>query len=253
MDEVMKKWGLIGKALGITAVLVVIRLVIDISNYDILTLTNLVTAFIGGAIFTVAIIFTGTLTDYKESEKIPNEIAVSLLTLYQDSKLFRPPDSPMPLHLRDHVRSLYRTIVDNFRTNTYSNENVRAAIAHINEDIYTLVDQNAPPQYVNKIRTELGTIDRLTSRVKTIAETSFIPAAYAIAEISVAGVILLLFFVKLDPYYEGMVIFTIIIALLISIILLIKDMDNPFEYGQKTFVDVDLSPLMDLEKYMKEP
>ena len=249
----MKKWGLIGKALGITAVLVVIRLVIDISNYDILTLTNLVTAFIGGAIFTVAIIFTGTLTDYKESEKIPNEIAVSLLTLYQDSKLFRPPDSPMPLHLRDHVWSLYWTIVDNFRTNTYSNENVRAAIAHINEDIYTLVDQNAPPQYVNKVRTELGNIDKLTSRVKTIAETSFIPAAYAIAEISVAGVILLLFFVKLDPYYEGMVIFTIIIALLISIILLIKDMDNPFEYGKKTFVDVDLSPLMDLEKYMKEP
>jgi hypothetical protein len=128
---------------------------------------------------------------------------------------------------------------------------VRAAIVEINEDIYRLVDQNAPPQYVNKMRTELGTIDRLTSRVKTIAETSFIPAAYAIAEISVAGVILILFFVKLDPYYEAMVIFTIIIALLISILLLIKDMDNPFEYNKKTFADVDLSPILELEQYIK--
>jgi len=246
----MTKWGLIGKALIITAVLVVIRLLIDISNYDVLSLTNLVTAFIGGAIFTVAIIFTGTLTDYKESEKIPNEIAVTLLTLYQDSKLIRPPDSPMSMHLREHIQSLSKTIVENFRTNTYNNENVRAAIAHINEDVYSLVDQNAPPQYINKIRTELGNIDKLTSRVRTIAETSFIPAAYAIAEISVVGVVLILFFVKLDPFYEAMVIFAIINALLISILLLIKDMDNPFEYGKKTFADIDLSPLLELEKYL---
>jgi hypothetical protein len=247
----MKKWGLIGKALGITAVLMVIRVIIDIANYDILALTNLITAFIGAAIFTVAVIFAGTLADYKESEKIPNEIAVSLITLYHDSQLFRPQDNPIALHLREHVRSLARIIIENFRTNTASNDRVRAAIVEINEDIYRLVDQNAPPQYVNKMRTELGTIDRLTSRVKTIAETSFIPAAYAIAEISVAGVILILFFVKLDPYYEAMVIFTIIIALLISILLLIKDMDNPFEYNKKTFADVDLSPFLELEQYIK--
>jgi hypothetical protein len=250
MKAFRKKWGLIGRALAITAVLVVVRFLIDALQYDQLTLTNLITAFIGGAIFTVAIIFAGTLTDYKESEKIPNEIAVSLLTLYHDSKLFRPPEGQASLHLREHIRSLSRIIVENFRSNVYDLENVRAAIAHINDDVYSLVDQNAPPQYVNKIRTELGSIDRLLSRVKTIAETSFIPAAYAIAEISVAGVVLVLFFVKIDPYYEGIVIFTIIIALLISILLLIRDMDNPFEYGRNTFADVDLSPLLEIEKYM---
>ena len=104
MNEFMKKWGLIAKALVITAILVAIRLVIDISNYDIIALTNLITAFIGAAIFTVAVIFTGTLTDYKESEKIPNEIAVSLLTVYQDCKLIRPADNPISLHMRDHAQ-----------------------------------------------------------------------------------------------------------------------------------------------------
>jgi ABC-type multidrug transport system fused ATPase/permease subunit len=250
MNELMTKWGLIGKALAITAVLVVIRLIIDISNYDIIALTNLITAFIGAAIFTVAVIFTGTLADYKESEKIPNEIAVSLLSLYQDCRLFGPAEKPVLLHLREHVQGLSRIIIGNFRTNTSDNEGVRTAIAQINEDLYALADQNAPPQYVNKMRTELGNIDRLTSRVKTITETSFIPAAYAIAEISVAGVILILFFVKIDPYYEGMIIFAIIIILLVSIILLIKDMDNPFEYGRKTFADVDLSPIFEIERYM---
>lgn len=251
MNPLMKKWGLIAKAFVITAVLVVIRLIIDITNYDVLALTTLITAFIGGAIFTVAIIFTGTLTDYKESEKIPNEIAVTLLSLYQDSSVFRPSDSPVSVGLREHIRALSRTVVDNFRTNTYDNGNVRAGIALINDDLYALVDQNAPPQYILKIRAGLGDIDRLTSRVKTIAETSFIPAAYAIAEISVAGVVLILSFVKLDPFYEAIVIFSIICGLLISILLLIRDMDNPFEYGRKTFADVDLSPLLEIEQYLK--
>ncbi len=248
MNEFMKKWGLIGKALAITAVLVVIRLIIDFSNYDFLALTNLITAFIGAAIFTVAIIFSGTLTDYKESEKIPNDISVSLLTLYQDCRLFASIDGDVSRTMQEDVRSLARTVIGNFRTNTYGNEAVRAAIAHINGHLYTLAAKNAPAPFIVKVRTELANLDKLTSRVRTIAETSFIPAAYAIAEISVAGVVFLLFIVKIDPFYEGMVIFTVIIALLISIILLIRDMDNPFEYGQKTFADVDLSPILDLEK-----
>lgn len=250
MHDLIKKWGVVGKALAITAVLVAIRLFIDISNLDILELTNLITAFIGGAIFTVAIIFTGTLSDYKESEKIPNEIAISILTLFQDAKMIRHAEGQVSTHLREHVRSLYRVIAENFKTNNYTNKNIREIIEEINSDIYALVDQGLPPQYLVKLRIELSNIDKLTSRVKVIAETSFIPAAYAIAEIAVTGVILILFFVKLDPYYEGIVIFTIISSLLISIILLIKDMDNPFEYGQKTFADVDYTPLFDLENYL---
>jgi hypothetical protein len=155
------------------------------------------------------------------------------------------------VRLREHIHALSTIVVENFRANTYGNENVRAAIARINDDIYCLVDQNAPPQYVNKLRVELGDIDRLASRVKTIAETSFIPAAYAIAEISVADVVLVLLFEHLDSIYEAIVLFSAITGLLISILLLIKDVDNPFEYGQKTFADVDLSPLLELERYLK--
>jgi hypothetical protein len=35
---------------------------------------------------------------------------------------------------------------------------------------------------------------------------------------------------------------------LISLLMLIKDMDNPFEFGKKTSADVDLTILFDLEK-----
>ena len=109
---------------------------------------------------------------------------------------------------------------------------------------------NVPPQYTVKLKNELGIIDRLSHRIMTIAETSFIPAAYAISELAAAGVIILLFFVKLDPLYEGLVLFTVLCMLLAALLLLIKDMDNPFEVGRGSHADIDLFLLWDLEKEM---
>jgi hypothetical protein len=252
MESFMTKWGLIFKAFGITLSLLVVRLVFDYLNFDILSVTNLITAFIGGAIFTIAIIFAGTLTDYKESEKIPSEIATSIRTFYSDLDLVRVPDKTLVPRMQENTAALMRVINTNFRKNVWSMENMDSAVDTINADIARLVDLNIAPNYIIKLKTEMTNIDRISHRVKTIAETSFIPAAYAISELAAAGVIILLFFVKLDPFYEGLVLFTVLSMLLIALLLLIRDMDNPFEVGKKTYADIDLFLLWNLEKKLDE-
>lgn len=92
MGILMNKWGLILRATGFTFVLLVARVIFDYLNLDIFSLTNLITAFISGAIFTIAIIFAGVLTDYKESEKIPGEIATAIRTMYSDLTLIHVSD-----------------------------------------------------------------------------------------------------------------------------------------------------------------
>ena len=72
------------------------------------------------------------------------------------------------------------------------------------------------------------------------------------SELAAAGVIILLFFVRLDPLYEGIVLFTVLCMLMIALLLLIKDMDNPFEIGTHTYADVDLETLKYLETYFDE-
>jgi hypothetical protein len=252
MESFMTKWGLIFKAFGITLSLLLVRLVFDYLNFDILTVTNLITAFIGGAIFTIAIIFAGTLTDYKESEKIPSEIATSIRSFYTDLDLVRVSDKTIVQRMKENTASLLRTINTNFRNNTWSMEEMDSAVDTLNADIGRLVDLNVPPNFIIKLKTEVTNIDRISHRVKTIAETSFIPAAYAISELAAAGVIILLFFVKLDPFYEGLVLFTVLCMLLTALLLLIRDMDNPFEVGKKTYADIDLFLLWDLEKKLDE-
>jgi hypothetical protein len=252
METFMTKYGLILKAFGITITLLVVRLIFDFLNFDILTVTNLITAFIGGAIFTIAIIFTGTLTDYKESEKIPGEIATSIRSFYSDLALIRVPEETLVHGMQEKTAALLRCINTNFRNNTWNLEEMDNAIDTINDDISKLVDLNVPPNFLIKLKTEMTNIDRISHRIKTIAETSFIPAAYAIAELATAGVIILLFFVKLDPYYEGLILFTVLCMLLTALLLLIRDMDNPFDVGKKTYADIDLFLLWDLEKNLDE-
>ncbi len=252
MGTFMTKWGLILKAFGITMALLVVRLIFDYLKFDILSVTNLITAFIGGAIFTIAIIFAGTLTDYKESEKIPGEIVTSIRSLYSDLNLVRVKDRTHITGMQGNIAALMRCINTNFRNNTWDLDAIDKAIDAVTTDISNLVDEGVPPNFVIKLKSELTAIDRLSHRVKTIAETSFIPAAYAIAELAAAGVILLLFFVRLDPYYEGIVLFTVLCMLLMALLLLIRDMDNPFEVGKKTYADIDMFLLWDLEKKLNE-
>ncbi len=248
MGAFMTKWGLIFKALGITLALLVVRLVFDYLKFDVLSVTNLITAFIGGAIFTIAIIFAGTLADYKESERIPGEIATSVRTLYSDFSLVRIADMTRVPAMQDNVAALLRCMNRNFRANTWDLGVIDKALDTVISDISSLVDQGVPPNLIIKMKGEVTAIDRLSNRVKTIAGTSFIPAAYAISELAAAGVVLLLFFVKLDPYYEGVLLFTVLCMLLVALLLLIRDMDNPFEVGKKTCADIDLFLLWDLEK-----
>ncbi len=252
MEGFTTKYGLILRAFWITVTLLVVRLVFDYLNFDILAVTNLITAFIGGAIFTIAIIYAGTLTDYKESEKIPGEIATSIRSFYSDLALIRVPDKTLVAGMEKKTAALLRCINANFRNNKWNLEEMDSAIDTINADISRCVDLNVPPNFIIKIKTEMTNIDRISHRIKTIAETSFIPAAYAIAELAAAGVIIILFFVKLDPYYEGLVLFTVLCMLLTALLLLIKDMDNPFEVGKNTYADIDLFLLWDLEKKLNE-
>ena len=250
MNYFMKKWGLTLKVLAIVFILLIIKMVISQFDLDIATASPLITALVGGVIFTIAIIFTGTLTDYKESEKIPGELAASLKALYNDSMMVRNNDK-ITDDMRSHIRELLQVMISNFRKNVWELDEIGSSMDSINDDIYKLAENGVAPQFLVKLRTEMINIDKISNRIETITETTFIPAAYGIAELAVAAVLLVLLFVRTDPYYEGLALIGATSSLLIGLIMLIKDMDNPFEVGKNSYADVDLNILFGLEKNLR--
>ena len=251
MSSFKKKWGLTIEALVIVFILLVLKALIFYYGLEVATASPLIPALVGGVIFTIAIIFTGTLADYKESEKIPGELAASIKALYNDSKVL-PIDDDTTSSMRIHIIELLHAINSNFRKNNWDLHEINSTMNAINNDIRLLSVKGMAPPLIVKLRVELINIDKISNRIKTIAETSFIPAAYGIAELAVGAVLIMLLFLKIEPVYEGLALIGATSSLLIGLILLIKDMDNPFEVGKKTYADVDLSLLWDLEEYLKD-
>jgi hypothetical protein len=58
---------------------------------------------VGGAIFTLTLIITRTLTDYKESEKVPGDLAASLTSLFHDITVTTLKDGVLATYFQGHV------------------------------------------------------------------------------------------------------------------------------------------------------
>lgn len=249
-----QRYGVAIKAAIITLGLLIVKEIIDLFGWSLITVNPLLTAFLGGVFFTIGILFAGAVSDYKEAEKIPGELAVSLKTLLKDLKVI-PIDKKneyVILELEKKIKELLTTINDNFRNNSWKLKLVDMKIDEINSYISVLSRSGVQVGFITKLRAELTTIDRLSHRIDTIEETSFIPAAYTIAEVAIGIILLLLLFVEVDLAYGGLVIVGATSMVLLSLLFLIKDMDNPFEYGKDSYADVDLRILFHLEDYWKK-
>jgi hypothetical protein len=74
----MKKFWVIWKTVAIVMALLIVKLAVDYYKIDVIIPSPVITALVAGVIFTMADIFTGVLADYKESEKIPGELAATI-------------------------------------------------------------------------------------------------------------------------------------------------------------------------------
>ncbi len=238
---------LFAKIAVIVAALLAAKVAVHLIGLDVIDLTRLHTAFTTGVLFTIAIIFSGTLADFKEAERIPGEMAVALKSIHTDAPLTSH-DPAAVTAMQAHVAELLKTILANFRQDSWRLREIRAAADKIDADIRLMAAAGGPPQFLVKLRVDLATVERCAHRVESIMQTTFVPMAYIIAEIAVVALLLNLLFVTMDPLHEGLAILGALAFLLISLLLLIRDMDNPFS----GYARVDLSLLHKLERYLDE-
>jgi hypothetical protein len=245
MKSFKNKWGLILKAFFIVLPVILIKLIFHFLGWEVITVGPVITALVAGVFFVIAIILSGVLSDYKESEKIPGELTASIEALYKDSLLVGNQEVTAPL--LNHVKDLIHTVITNFkRKDSWKLSEVNAVIDHIDDDIRGFNAQGTPITLIVKLRNELGNIKKLSNRIEIIKEVTFLPAGQAIAEFTTGSALLVMLLLRIDPFYEGLILIGVIALILTSVVLLIKDMDNPFD----GFTQVDLRQLYKLDKYM---
>jgi hypothetical protein len=239
---------------GIIAIIILLlKLVADHYQLSVIAINTLTGAFFGGVFFTISIVFTGAMADFKEAEKIPGEMAVLLKAMHNDAMLISPQEMEcnQEKDIVCHIEDLLSTITSNLRGNHWHKSQLDEEINKINEDIADLWAKGVAPGLLLKLRDNLTNLDRLSHRLDYIAYTSGISGAYLICDISLAAVLLIFIFAKNEWGFGGLALFALIAFVLTAIVQLIHDIDNPFEYGKHTVADVDTSVLFKLESFWK--
>ena len=72
---------------------------------------------------------------------------------------------------------------------------------------------------------------RMIISVHTIRETSFVQSGYAVVETLAIILIVGLLLLKLDPWYESLFVVGAVSFIILYMLFLIKDLDNPFDSG----------------------
>lgn len=229
-NKILIKWKILFQVIPIILLILFVKIAVHYFDYEIMELNALFSSLVGATIFLIGFLISGVLTDYKESEKIPGEITSSLKNILDDSITLKNHFSEKTFidfinfqkQFTNNIKSwLYKEITTNQLLNQI--EQFNAVMVQIDKD-------GVQANYIIRIKNEMSNIRKNILRIETIRETDFISSAYAIVEAMAFIIISGLVLIKIEPFFAA-IFFTLLVSfLIIYMIVLIKDLDDPFDY-----------------------
>jgi hypothetical protein len=247
---VPSRWRLALGTIPLTAAIVLLKFAAHYLGYEFLGLSNLFTAIVSANIFLIGFLLSGTLSDYKEGEKLPGDLSASLETMADEALIiYQSRKSREAKLFLLKLAQFSKTLIDWF----YRNERTSAVMEKLrsfNDDFLALEGQTQA-NFIVRLKQEQNAIRRMINRIHTIRETSFLGTGYAIAEIITFTMVVGLIFLKMDPFYESIFFVSFVSFIMIYMIRFIRDLDDPFEYGEVELTpddEVSLKPILDSQK-----
>jgi hypothetical protein len=243
----MQKWYLVFAIVPILIGIFILKLLFHKFGFEFISLNALFTSLIASTTFLIGFLITGVISDYKESEKIPGDMAAGLESLYDEIYILDKNKGDVSTkNFLAFYREFLKSIIDWF----YRKEKTRSILEklHKMDDHFAQLESIIQPNFLTRMKNEQGNVRRMVIRIDNIRDLSFIPSAYAIAEALAFFVIFGLLILKVEPFYEALF-FTILVSfLLVYMIFLIKDLDNPFDYSEhgEKGTEVSIKPIRDL-------
>jgi hypothetical protein len=246
MSLVKKSTQILVKAVPLVAAVAVVKVGVHYADMEGLTVNALFSGIIGATVFLMGFLLSGVLTDYKESEKLPGEIASIVATMADEIDILikSKPDRSLRsslAYLLELAQGIHGWIYKKEKTSV-----VQERIRGLNEH-FILFETLTQVNYVTRLKTEQNNLRKLIIRIHTIRETNFVSSGYFIAISTTILLIGGLVFSKIEPFYESLFTIGVVSYLLTFLLLLIRDLDNPFGYYDGgSSEDVSLKPIEDV-------
>jgi hypothetical protein len=231
-------------ALPVTVGVVILKWLYDGSSLPHLELSPLLTGVIAAEVFIIGFILSGTAGDFKEAERLPGDLAASLETIADECLII---DAELGLPEARQCLSLLAEISESIRGWLLDNTDLDDVVAQLRRlnPLFTVFAPKIQAGFTTRLKSEQGNIRRLVIRMDTMRHTSYISAGYLIAEVTALMILVLLMTTDIGPLAPTILVVGVITYLMVYMLALIRDIDNPFEYrgGLPGPADVDLAVL----------
>lgn len=222
----------------ITAILIVIKFVFHRLGIEIIELGSLHSSVITGTFFVIGFLLSTTMSDYKESERIPSEFSSVIENMYEDGySIYK---NYPKFDFETYKKQLER-VASSFGTDVrHRKETTNLQIHKLSDSFAQMEKVGVPPNFITKLKQQQAQLTKSLLRVNYIQKITFIPSATILAYSIVILAISLLIFTEIEPFIGGMLITAGISFILIYILQLIQIIKTPFHVEGKTQDDVSL-------------
>jgi hypothetical protein len=249
LRRVPARWVIVVQVIPFVAALYAAKLVIDVAGADFITLTTLFGSIIAANVFLLGFLLAGTLADYKESERLPGELASSIESMGDECLITLKNKDAEEAREAIVYLSNFAVAVRHWFCKEERTRNIMERISGLN-DVFLSFEPLTQPNFIVRMKQEQAIIRKIITRIDTIRDTSFVPAGYMMAELGTAVLLTGLLFTELGTWYEAIFYVVVPAFFMLYLIFLIKDLDNPFNYSGDSVeaADVSIKPILDVEQ-----
>lgn len=241
------KWQLAARVFPMLIGIALLKLIINHYGWEFLSLNSVFTALISANIFLIGFNISGVLADFKSGEKLPGELAAHIESI-ADECIYVAKNGNVKTGREGFVYCVdFNNNVLNWLYRKIKTKIILEKVGGFT-DVFLFLQDGSKTSFINRLKHEQSEIRKAIMRIHTIREVHFSEAARAIAEIITGTIILGMVLLKLDPFYESMFFTVFVSFVFIYMLLLIRDLDDPFAYyDQKNSVEeISLHSLEDL-------
>lgn len=214
------------QALLAALLLASVKLLVHLRGWEILTTgIPVLTALLGAVVFTMGIVLSGVLQDFKEAERILGELVSQVRRLHWDIT-FSGADAPTIASFREQLLHFVMMV----------RENARHGMRWRLRDLHSPIDAmdgllmnqvRAPWPTTRTVQVGLATLTRTVDRLEVIVETTFMRAGYAFAAAAIGVVLGGFLLAPLGTALVSAILYGSITFILVGVYVLIRDLDNP--------------------------
>jgi hypothetical protein len=245
------KWKIMLTSIPIALVIVVVKLsLLEFFKFPGLVELSDIALIVSAGVFLIGFMLAGTMADYKESERIPGEIASALESIEETCILLADrPNFPFKTVYESCHHTAQR--IHDWFYKKISTEEMYGALTSLKEMFVNLERAGANPPIMSRSLNELSSLRRVLTRTNVISKTGFLATGYALLEVLLVVITGVMLIVKFKHEIAAIVVVFFISLVYIYMYKLIRDIDDPFEHSEDDSAGAAEVALFPLQEYIE--